>query len=485
MRIQRKLFLASLVGSSLLVGIMFLLMQWSVDRGMLDYVNTKQAEQLSPVTEALSDYYAGAGSWQGLKRNPRLFHAIITNTSVTGRGTSEESPPTPRFNDRPRGFHPPHGPPRTMHQANFPPPPPGDGGPLVLVGVEGEIIIGRMRKSTEYLRLPVRVNESLVGELRYPKRERITEDYELNFIQQQREAFALISMILLGLAVLTSLPLARHFVSPLKKLAMMTEALTKGDYSQRADDQRNDEIGQLARDFNHLNKTLEQNELARKRWLADTSHELRTPIAILRGELEAMLDGVRPIGAQFIQSAHQEVMHLGKLVDDLHELSNADIGGMKYKMAEVDMSELLEECCFNHRSRFQDQNLDLILNAVDGLEVWGDETRLTQLVHNLLNNSLKYTDKEGRTQVSLSVTDDCICLRIEDTAPSVPDEALPYLFDYLYRVEESRNRRTGGSGLGLAICQRIVEAHQGNIHAEHSSLGGLAVIVSLPIRKQQ
>jgi two-component system sensor histidine kinase BaeS len=248
--------------------------------------------------------------------------------------------------------------------------------------------------------------------------------------------------------------------------------------------QRNDELGQLARDINELASTLAHNDTVRKRWLADTSHELRTPISILKGELEAMLDGVRPVNKAGIQSLHHETLQLQKLVEDLHELNNADIGGLRYYKQSVDLVALLEEQLQRHRPVFDNAGLQLQLsNHPKILNAWVDSSRLHQLLDNLLNNSLKYTTCPGKVQIKLQQQGNNALLVISDSAPGVPDAALDKLFEHLYRVDNSRNRLTGGSGLGLAICRRIVEGHHGTITASHSELGGITITITLPLNQ--
>lgn len=458
MRIQNKLFLASLIGSSLLIGAMLALMQWSVDRGMLDYVNTQQTEHMQPVAQALEDFYLQQQSWQPLIDKPRQFQHIVR---------------TAFDDDRANLLSRPH----ISHRRGRAPI------PLVLKDASQNLIIGPNRHKN-YASITLSANNNTIGYLLYPKLDRITEGFELSFVEQQQQTFMIISAAVLLFAALFSLPLSRHVVTPIKHLAATTRKLTQGDYQQlsstQAATQRQDELGELTRDFNQLSKTLEENETLRQRWLADTSHELRTPIAILQGEIEAMLDEVRPISKDNLQSIHQEVKHLAKLVEDLQQLSNADIGATRYRMESADLGNLLTLCCKQHQALYQDKNISLqcCVNAKN-TTTWGDPKRLQQMIDNLLNNSVKYTDTDGQVFARLDENDEQLLLTIEDSAPSVPDSALAQLFDHLYRVDSSRNRESGGSGLGLAICKRIAEAHGGTINANHSALGGLSITLHL------
>lgn len=240
-----------------------------------------------------------------------------------------------------------------------------------------------------------------------------------------------------------------------------------------------DEIADLAKDVNQLARTLAANESARQRWTADIAHELRTPLAILQAELEAISDGVRKPTNEAIESLLSESRHLRDLVNDLHQLSMADAGALDYRMSPLDLTEQIyaAESRFGERMSRAQLTLNIRVPA-SPVMMQGDATRVTQLIDNLLENSARYTDQGGRVEVALTADGD---LTIEDSAPSVSGDQYDQLFDRFYRVEGSRRRSEGGSGLGLAICKKIVEAHNGDITATPSALGGLRVEVSFPV----
>jgi len=245
---------------------------------------------------------------------------------------------------------------------------------------------------------------------------------------------------------------------------------------------RRDELGQLVDDFNAMAATLEQAETARRSFLADVSHELRTPLAILRGELEALQDGVRSLTPEALKSLQAEVGALAALVDDLHELADADVGRAQYERRDVDIAGLLRATLYAFRERFAARALDVDTSGVpaERVVVVGDARRLTQLFNNLFENTLRYTDEGGRIEVGLQTPNDDVELDVRDSAPGVAEHLLPRLFERLFRVEASRNRALGGRGLGLALCRSIVEMHGGDIRASASALGGLRIVVRLP-----
>jgi two-component system sensor histidine kinase BaeS len=176
-----------------------------------------------------------------------------------------------------------------------------------------------------------------------------------------------------------------------------------------------------------------------------------------------------------------EVSLLSKLIDDLYELSLADVGALSYRMLPVDVGGIAEQAVDTYRERFGSRRLR-VETAIDanGCVIEGDAQRLTQLMSNLLENTLRYTDPDGVVQVSVRAEGNNVAVECQDSAPGVPAQYLPRLFDRLFRVDPSRSRESGGAGLGLAICQRIVESHRGTIQAMSSPLGGLRVRIVFP-----
>ena len=241
----------------------------------------------------------------------------------------------------------------------------------------------------------------------------------------------------------------------------------------------NDELGRLAQDFNRLASSLEKNESMRRAFMADISHELRTPLAILRGELEAMQDGVRKLTPEAVSSLLMEVATLTKLVDDLHQLSLSDEGALAYRKAQPTRRR-----CWSWSRQLpralRQSRADAAAGAAGAGALFGDPDRLIQLFTNLLENSLRYTDRDGTVSLALHATASGWRLLIDDSAPGVADAQREKIFERFWRSEGSRNRASGGSGLGLAICRNIVEAHGGAMSADHSDLGGLQIRVELP-----
>lgn len=228
--------------------------------------------------------------------------------------------------------------------------------------------------------------------------------------------------------------------------------------------------------------TPQEQEKNQKEWMADTSHELRTPIAILRAQVEAFQDGVQEVNPKTLQVLHGEIMGLSKLVDDLHWLSRFDVGSLKHSFIAVDVVSTLQDISELFEERYAEKELTIDKSGItnETCTVYADNNRMRQVFINLLENSLRYTDKGGKLKLSLEKSPTAIILRFDDSHPGIPEELMPKIFDRFFRVEASRSRELGGSGLGLAICKTIIEAHSGTISAFKSELGGIRIEVVLP-----
>jgi two-component system sensor histidine kinase BaeS len=354
---------------------------------------------------------------------------------------------------------------------------------LMLLDADGGIVYGRTELlGTSSERYPLVLDDQPIGSLAVLPGASITELADLRFRERQRGHLWLIAIGMVLLSALTAVPLSALLTRPVRGFQRTMRRLADGDYAARVAVTSNDELGRLGHDVNALALALERTEQTRRRWVADISHELRTPVSLLRADIEAMQDGVRPLSQDALASLHADIQRLARLVDDLYELSMTDLGALSYRKQTLDLADLLEMELDAFREQFQDAGLGLALHhpTQGAVLLEGDEQRLSQLFRNLLSNSLRYTDPSGELRVSLARETGSIAIDFDDTKPGVPAGALPRLFERLYRVEGSRSRATGGAGLGLAIARNIVDAHGGTIAATPSPIGGLRIRIRLP-----
>ena len=341
-------------------------------------------------------------------------------------------------------------------------------------------LIGRSELAPRAILKPIPGQGRVVGYLGYVPRTGLLESIESLYLTRQHLAFGVLAAAMLAASLVLGAGLSYWISRRIRRLAASAQALSAGDYSQRLDASGHDELAQLARDFNVLAQTLEAARRARQQWIADISHELRTPVSILRGEIEALQDGVRPLDQRAIGSLAAEASRLARLVEDLHTLSLSDLGALTYHKEPVDLAEVIEDTIEPQRQRLAEQGLRVETGLARGAVVAGDADRLGQLFANLLQNSSRYTDAPGTIAVRLSRDAGRMVVDWEDSAPGVPAEELPRLTERLYRVEGSRSRAGGGSGLGLAIARALAEGHGGTMSAHPSALGGLRIRIEFP-----
>jgi two-component system, OmpR family, sensor histidine kinase BaeS len=227
-------------------------------------------------------------------------------------------------------------------------------------------------------------------------------------------------------------------------------------------------------------QSLASMENSRRKWLADVAHELRTPLTTLRGEIEAMQDGVRKLDDAALASLHEDVSRLTRLTDDLHQLAIADLGALDVRREPNDLGALVERAVHRWRPRFDAAGVALSIDAAGPHRVTVDADRIAQVLDNLFANSLRYTDRPGALEVAIRAGAGVSRITFADSPPGLTGEELRHLFTPLYRTDASRHRSRGGSGLGLALSRAIIAAHSGTIHADHSPLGGLEILIELP-----
>lgn len=465
--IRFKLFTTLLLTTSSVVLCMYLMMLWSFDRGFLDYVNKQEQQKYVEFSEALAEHWQENNSWEKLSNNRRSWDALL-NQYID----------FPEFNDRDRGPRS-FGPPGDFQR---PPPPHKIGNRPLLLDKDQNMLIGRAIDLTNIQLHEIIVEDEVVGFLGQFPQKKLADELDVLFVEQQSRAFMLSALMMVIICVVAALPIAAHLVKPIRHLTKGTQRLISGRYKTVIPITSNDELGLLSKNFNTLANKLKENEKARQQWIADISHELRTPLSILKGEIEAIQDGIRVSSPQTINSLHAEVEHLNLLVNDLYELSMSDIGALNYQKSNIDIGHVLQDILDSFRTEFENAGLTLVFNSKLKKihHVFADATRLRQLFSNLLKNTLRYTDRDGRLEVEISAQPDEISIQFKDSEPGVSEAELEKLFERLYRVESSRNRATGGAGLGLSVCQNIVSAHDGTITAKASPYGGVWISVRLP-----
>ncbi|HXE94768.1 MAG TPA: ATP-binding protein [Dongiaceae bacterium] len=473
LNVTHRVFLAILAANAIIVLSMFLIMQRSMDRGFLKYVNQQEQNRIDRLAAKLGKAFGARGDWAFLRDAPDTISRLI------GETVSEDAPQFP--------------PPPTTHEIKREPPQQSEPPPagrryyrlerrIVVLDAARSPIFGISNPADIEIFKPILDKGKVVGYLGMLPSKFLSDIHQLRFVKEQKLVFALVAMVMLLVATAISLPLARLLVRPLKKLAAATGHLSSGRYDVRVPVDSDDEFGHLSRDFNALALSLDKNEQARRQFVADISHELRTPLAILGGEIEAIQDGIQDLSLESIGSLQVEVFRLNRLVEDLYQLALSDVGALAYRKSDVDLTNILNDAIDRARPKLAEKSLALKVHLPqDPVIVFADGERLAQLFDNLLDNSKKYTDSGGTLDIALEAAHGGATVDIMDSGPGVSEEERRKLFERLFRVEGSRNRSSGGAGLGLAICRNIVEAHEGAIEVLHSPLGGVWLRITLSL----
>jgi two-component system sensor histidine kinase BaeS len=281
-------------------------------------------------------------------------------------------------------------------------------------------------------------------------------------------------------AILGALLLSRAVLHPVRAMTLAAKGLGEGDLGRRVPVSGRDEIAQLGGAFNRMADSLQDSEERQRRLTGDIAHELRTPLANLRGYLEALRDGIIEPTPELLASLHEETLLQQRIVDDLQDLALAEAGALTYHRCDVDLRELLKTSRRAHRAQADAAGIALELEAPRPVYVTADPDRLRQVVGNLVCNALRATPRGGIVTLALIPHDGPAVVEVRDTGKGIPAKDLPHLFDRFWRADTSRGRATGGSGLGLSIARQIITDHGGRI-AVRSTVGeGTTFTIVLP-----
>ena len=294
-----------------------------------------------------------------------------------------------------------------------------------------------------------------------------------------------LAMIFIGLVA--SYTLARDITVPLRKLNLAAQAVASGQYDFQVPITTEDEVGQLAGAFNQMSKSLAENQVLRKKLFADIAHEMKTPLAIIQGNLEGILDGVIEPNPEQIRSLLEETVHLNRIIIDLRDLSLAEAGQLPLEMAETDINALISRSVQVLHPLAEDKHVTLkqMLGQVPDLEL--DAGRMIQVIYNLLTNAIRYTPENGSVIISSAVVTaqgkEWARIQVEDTGIGIKEDDLSQVFNHFYRADASRDRKSGGAGLGLAIVKQLVERHQGFVTVSSVLGQGSLFEVYLPMKQ--
>ncbi len=505
-RLFLKFLLLLLVTSLSVVVMMVITMQFFVYRNFSDYVVQQELDSLDGLVEALLVEFQKESTWNSFSKDPQNWHAMLSayfpgsepyhptppeyfpvKRASDNSGQIESSPgmrprpENPHKNDLERGpeRRGGHGPPglrpRLPEFSEM-------ARRISLFDANKHVLFGNP-KIPEQSFLSINRGGQVVGWVGLVKETHVMSPTDISFLKRQSRAFYMIGAIVLLMAFVVSVIFSRHLTSPVRKIAEGANAIRNRRFDKRIRVTSNDELGQLAEDFNVMAQTLQSHESTRRQWLSDIAHELRTPLAVLRGEIEALQDGIREINSYTIDSLHAEVIALSKIVNDLSLIAKTESGIIEMQHTPVDPVRVLEDVLQRFKLRFDDSQMEICkdMRNTDSVNTMGDADKLVQVFTNIFENIFRYASSSKILTIVTEAAKDYLRISIEDTGPGVSEESLNKLFDRLYRTDRARSREMGGSGLGLSICKSIIVAHQGKIWAENSETGGLRIVIQLPL----
>ncbi|MDA8411221.1 MAG: ATP-binding protein [Treponema sp.] len=480
MKLANRLALAFLAVIFLSASLTFVLVRSTTESHFRTFVYAGDAEKARAYASILGDWYRERGSWAGvqdyLSGLPRTMYESLAGdlygSSTKGLVASFSADTFSRLlSDR-----------------------------VALADSEGRIvadtallILGTMHPARHLERgIPVmaefkRVGTVLVGSMIDPS----FTGASGSFVDSLGSSLILATLLSGGLAFVLGLALTRRMTGRLAILNAAAGKVAAGDLSASVDIEGKDEVAELAASFNRMTEELLRLEEARRRIIADSAHELRTPVTLIRGAVEAMIDGIFPPDRANLESLHEETLRLSRLIDMLRELEAIDEGELILDIGDIDPLEIARKAAslFTQAARNKGLTITAMGESVPGARA--DALRLGEILQNLVANAMKYTPAGGSIEISVRAgpparaggeEDGAFTIEVADSGPGIPLEERDRVFERFYRMDRSRSRDSGGRGLGLSISLEIARAHGGGIEIGESRLGGALFRLTIPGR---
>lgn len=453
LRLSLAFVLVTLIG----VATVTLLVDWSAGSEFRQYVMRRDMMGQGSLLETLAAFYQRQGNWNG------VADVLAGNTRPgmgQGRGMMVGRPAI------------------LLADANY----------RVIYDERGTRFNSMLDQGERANALPVTVNGGTVGYLLVNSPGRDTfQPAEQAFLDQLRSTLVVAALIAGSVGIVLGLVISRGIARPLARLADTARAFAAKDWTRRAALAGTREIADLAAAFNEMADELQRSEIQRRNLMADIAHDLRSPLTVMQGNLQALLDGVYPLERAEIASLFDETRLLSRLVDDVRELTLAEAGQLPFHIRPVDVAASLRATAAHFALAAEAQNVQINLDIPAQLPMaLADADRLAQVLRNLVTNALRHAPGgqltlSVHTQAPTSGGAGKLLIAVADTGEGIPAEDLPRIFDRFYRSDKSRTRAGGGTGLGLAIAKTWVEAMGGEIGAESQAGSGSRFWFTLPV----
>jgi len=294
------------------------------------------------------------------------------------------------------------------------------------------------------------------------------------FVERSGKLLLLSFLIMGGLVLVLSFLASRRLAAPIRALSSRAKAIAEGDLAEKIPVTSSDEIGKLTSVFNEMTARLQTQESLRRKLISNVAHELRTPLAAIRAELEAMLDGVQPIGEDQVRSLHEETGRLAFILDGIDDLTQAQASSLSLARKKVFLGPFFREIIQRFQVKAAEKGVRIETGAGPDLAAWADPDRLSQIVINLVSNALRAAPAGSSVILKASQGEEGTLIEVADEGAGIPPDALPHIFERFYKGPG------GGLGLGLSIVKELVDAHQGRIEVESEAGKGTRAKVTLP-----
>ena len=460
--ITLKLALA-FIGVSLLTGLaLAFFVRTLISDNFERYVLDQQAEAKLILVEA---FYAQNGTWVGVEQVLSSAPGVMAGHG-SGRGQGQggsQTQPGVQAGMRTFGL--------------------ADAEGVVLVGLEELFPTGSQLTQQQLdSGVPILYEEKLVGTL-LSSRSLSYSGLEQNFLDQINRGLLWTLLAAVLVVSLLSLLVSGNLTRPIKALTTASRNLAEGKRTQLVEVSSSDELGELGTSFNRMSMEIENAEQLRKQMTADVAHDLRTPLTVIGGYVEAARDGALELTPERLDVLGLEVNRLNRLVSDLRTLSQSDSGELLISREAVEPTGLLTKISEVFRLQAEQKGIRLMVEAAEGLPtLYGDEGRLMQVLENLVANAIRHTPTGGEITLELSEAENrALLFSVADSGEGIPAEELPLIFERFHRVDKSRHADSNQSGLGLAIARAIVEAHGGKIWAESTPGNGATIRFEVPL----
>lgn len=360
---------------------------------------------------------------------------------------------------------------------------------LRLADASGEIVYdpenpdsaGSLETNLAY-NFPLSVDDEVVGYLLPQSGEQQeNQQFETHMLSRINRASIYAALVSGVAALILALLLVHFLMKPIRSIMQGAEKVAQGDLAHRVDIASPRELLTLGESFNQMANSLEESDKKRKDLSADIAHELRSPLAVQRAHLEALQDGVFAMDRENIKTVLEQNELLSRLVEDLRILTLTDSGELNLDMRQNDFVELIQSAVERFSVQAMKKDIQIITQLEKCDQVAVDAERIQQILHNLLQNGIRYTPQGGKLTLTLTCTNENAVLSVWDSGPGIPEESLPYIFERFYRVEDSRSRKSGGTGLGLAIAHSLAQAHGGSLTVHNHPQGGAVFELALPL----